>query len=40
MGKVGRDIRISTKLIEKNITIDKKILLDQNVKLNLLMKNL
>ena len=40
IGKVGRDIRIASKLIEKNIIVDKKILLDQNTKLNKLMKNL
>lgn len=39
IGKVGRDIRIASKLIEKNIIVDKKILLDQNTKLNKLMKN-
>ena len=39
MGKVGRDIRISSKLIEKNTIVDKKILLDQNAKLNKLIKN-
>jgi 3-phenylpropionate/trans-cinnamate dioxygenase ferredoxin reductase subunit len=39
MGKVGRDIRISSKLIEKNTIVDKKILLDQNTKLNKLIKN-
>lgn len=39
IGKVGRDIRIASKLIEKNIVVDKKILLDQNTKLNKLMKN-
>ena len=40
IGKVGRDIRIASKLIEKNIIVDKKILIDQNTKLNKLMKNL
>ena len=39
MGKVGRDIRISSKLIEKNTSVDKKILTDPNTKLNKLMKN-
>ena len=39
MGKVGRDIRIASKLIEKNITIDKKILSNQSEKLNVLIKN-
>ena len=39
MGKVGRDIRISSKLIEKNISVDKKTLIDSNTKLNKLMKN-
>jgi len=39
MGKVGRDIRIASKLIEKNNSIDKKILSDQNKKLNVLLKN-
>ena len=39
MGKVGRDIRISSKLIEKNTSIDKKTLIDPNTKLNKLMKN-
>ena len=39
MGKVGRDIRISSKLIEKNTSVDKKTLIDPNTKLNKLMKN-
>ena len=39
MGKVGRDIRISSKLIEKNTSVDKKTLTDPNTKLNKLMKN-
>jgi 3-phenylpropionate/trans-cinnamate dioxygenase ferredoxin reductase subunit len=39
MGKVGRDIRISSKLIEKNTSVDKKTLMDPNTKLNKLMKN-
>ena len=38
MGKVGRDIRIASKLIEKNTSIDKKILSAQNEKLNALLK--
>ena len=37
-GKVGRDIRIASKLIEKQTIIDKKILSDQNQKLNPLLK--
>ena len=37
-GKIGRDIRIASKLIEKNIDIDKKTLVDENIKLNLLLK--
>ena len=37
-GKVGRDIRIASKLIEKQTIIDKKILSDQNAKLNPLLK--
>jgi len=39
MGKIGRDIRIASKLIEKNIFVDKNILVDQNQKLNVLIKN-
>ena len=39
IGKVGRDIRIASKLIEKQTIIDKKILSDQNQKLNPLLKN-
>ena len=39
MGKVGRDIRISSKLIEKNTSVDKKTLIDPNTKLNKLIKN-
>ena len=39
MGKVGRDIRIASKLIEKNTSVDKKTLTDPNTKLNKLMKN-
>ncbi len=39
IGKVGRDIRIASKLIEKQTIIDKKILSDQNTKLNPLLKN-
>ena len=38
IGKVGRDIRIASKLIEKQTIIDKKILSDQNQKLNPLLK--
>jgi 3-phenylpropionate/trans-cinnamate dioxygenase ferredoxin reductase subunit len=37
-GKIGRDIRISSKLIEKNTDVDKNILLDENIKLNSLLK--
>ena len=37
-GKVGRDIRIASKLIEKQTIIDKKILSDQKEKLNSLLK--
>ena len=37
-GKVGRDIRIASKLIEKQTIIDKKILSDQKEKLNPLLK--
>ena len=33
-GKIGRDIRISTKLSEKNVVVDKAILADENQKLN------
>jgi hypothetical protein len=38
MGKVGRDVRIASKLIEKNTIVDKNILQDQNQKLNILLK--
>ena len=38
VGKVGRDIRIASKLIEKQTVIDKKILSDQKEKLNPLLK--
>ena len=38
IGKVGRDIRIASKLIEKQTIIDKKILSDLNQKLNPLLK--
>ena len=38
MGKIGKDIRIASKLIEKQSIIDKNILSDQNVKLNHLLK--
>ena len=37
-GKIGRDIRIASKLIEKNTDVDKKIILDENIKLNSLLK--
>ena len=37
-GKVGRDIRIASKLIEKQTIIDKKILSNQKEKLNPLLK--
>ena len=37
-GKIGRDIRIASKLIEKNTDVDKNILLDENIKLNSLLK--
>ena len=33
-GKIGRDIRISTKLSEKNVVVDKAILADESQKLN------
>ena len=33
-GKIGRDIRISTKLSEKNVVVDKAILADESLKLN------
>ena len=33
-GKIGRDIRISTKLSEKNVVVDKAILADESEKLN------
>jgi len=36
-GKVGRDIRITTKLAEKNVMVDKRILGDENQKLNKLI---
>ena len=38
MGKIGRDIRIASKLIEKNTTFDRKILSNQEEKLNALLK--
>jgi 3-phenylpropionate/trans-cinnamate dioxygenase ferredoxin reductase subunit len=38
MGKVGRDISIASKLIEKNYVVDKTILIDQKQKLNILLK--
>ncbi len=37
-GKVGRDIRITSKLTEKNTIVDKQILSDQNLKLNKLIQ--
>ncbi len=40
VGKVGRDIRITSKLIEKNTIVDKQILSDQNQKLNKLILKL
>ena len=36
-GKVGRDIRITTKLAEKNVMVDKRILGDESQKLNKLI---
>ena len=39
MGKIGKDIRIASKLIEKGTIIDTKILSNQNEKLNKLIKN-
>ena len=36
-GKIGRDIRISTKLSEKNVVVDKAILADESQKLNNLL---
>ena len=38
VGKVGRDIRITSKLTEKNTIVDKQILADQNQKLNKLIQ--
>ncbi len=38
MGKIGRDIRITSKLIEKNTFIDKNNLSNEEEKLNLLLK--
>ncbi len=38
MGKVSRDIRITSKLSEKNTIVDKQILSDQNQKLNKLIQ--
>ena len=38
IGKVGRDIRITSKLTEKNTVVDKQILSDQNLKLNKLLQ--
>ena len=37
-GKVGRDIRITSKLTERNTIVDKQILADQNQKLNKLIQ--
>ncbi len=37
-GKIGRDIRITSKLTEKNTIVDKQILSDQNQKLNKLIQ--
>ncbi len=37
-GKIGRDIRITSKLSEKNTIVDKQILSDQNQKLNKLIQ--
>ncbi|MDC0161696.1 FAD-dependent oxidoreductase [bacterium] len=39
MGKIGKDIRIASKLIEKGTIVDTKILSNQNEKLNKLIKN-
>ena len=36
-GKIGRDIRISTKLSEKNVVVEKAILADESQKLNNLL---
>ena len=36
-GKIGRDIRITTKLAEKNVMVDKRILGDESQKLNKLI---
>ena len=38
IGKVGRDIRITSKLTEKDTIVDKQILSDQNLKLNKLLQ--
>ena len=38
IGKVGRDIRITSKLTEKDTIVDKQILSDQNLKLNKLIQ--
>ena len=38
VGKVGRDIRITSKLCEKNTIVDKQILLDETQKLNKLIQ--
>ena len=37
-GKVGRDIRITSKLTEKKVQVDNKILSDQTQKLNKLIQ--
>ena len=38
MGKIGRDIKITSKLIEKNISIDKNSLSNQQEELKALLK--
>ena len=38
IGKVGRDINITSKLTEKDTIVDKQILSDQNLKLNKLIQ--
>ena len=38
IGKVGRDIKITSKLAEKDTIVDKQILSDQNLKLNKLLQ--
>ena len=37
VGKVGRDIRITTKLVEKKVMVDKRVLADASQKLNKLI---